>query len=111
MTGNEISQILFSVFIAYFGGKGHRPRWISVGVLFSAISCFVLASPQAFYGSGDDALALTEEYSYVYDQSSNFQGYSQTTISSLPLFSSTENDIVQPSQPSLSSSTQKIITN
>ncbi|ODM96224.1 Solute carrier organic anion transporter family member 1C1, partial [Orchesella cincta] len=68
MTGNEISQILFSVFISYFGGKGHRPRWISVGVLFSAISCFVLASPHLFYGSGEDALALTEEYGYLYDK-------------------------------------------
>ncbi|CAL8072089.1 unnamed protein product [Orchesella dallaii] len=68
MTGNEISQILFSVFISYFGGKGHRPRWISVGVLFSAISCYVLASPHLFYGSGEDALALTEEYGYLYDK-------------------------------------------
>lgn len=74
MTGNEISQILFSVFISYFGGKGHRPRWIAVGVLFSAVSCFVLASPQGFYGSGDDALALTEEYGYLYDKA-YFMGF------------------------------------
>jgi len=67
MTGNEISQILFSIVISYYGGRGHRPRWIACGVLFSALACFVLASPHIFYGSGEDALSLTEEYASFYD--------------------------------------------
>jgi len=66
MTGNEISQILFSLLLSHFGAKGHRPRWIAAGVLFSALSCFVLASPHVFYGSGDDALGLTKEYEHLY---------------------------------------------
>lgn len=28
--GNDISSLLLSTFIAYFGGKSHRPRWIAV---------------------------------------------------------------------------------
>jgi len=65
--GNEISQILFSIILSYYGGQGHRPRWISAGVLFSAASCFFLASPHFFYGPGSDALSLTEEYGYLFD--------------------------------------------
>ncbi|CAG7725964.1 unnamed protein product [Allacma fusca] len=65
IAGNEVSQIIFSLVLGYYGGKGHRPRWIAVGVLFSAAACFLLASPHLFYGAGEDALSLTEEYSHI----------------------------------------------
>ncbi|CAB0041425.1 unnamed protein product [Trichogramma brassicae] len=61
LSGNEISQIL-SVFLVYYGGAGHRTRWIAVGVACSALSCLVLAAPHLIYGPGQDALALTQEY-------------------------------------------------
>ncbi|XP_023314280.1 solute carrier organic anion transporter family member 4C1-like isoform X2 [Trichogramma pretiosum] len=61
LSGNEISQIL-SIVLIYYGGSGHRPRWISVGVALSSLSCFVLALPHAIYGPGQDALSLTMEY-------------------------------------------------
>lgn len=67
MTGNEISQITFSLILSHYGGKGHRPRWIASGVLFSALACFVLASPHFIFGSGHDALSFTKEYSYLAD--------------------------------------------
>ena len=51
-----------SIFLIYYGGSGHRPRWIAVGVGLSAISCLVLALPHAIYGPGQEALALTKEY-------------------------------------------------
>lgn len=61
LSGNEISQIL-SVLLIYYGGSGHRPRWIAIGVACSALSCLVLALPHFIYGPGQDALALTREY-------------------------------------------------
>lgn len=61
LSGNEISQIL-SLILTYYGGSSHRPRWIAVGVGFSALSCLVLALPHFIYGPGKDALALTKEY-------------------------------------------------
>ncbi|XP_015609207.1 solute carrier organic anion transporter family member 5A1 [Cephus cinctus] len=61
LSGNEISQIL-SLVLTYYGGSGHRPRWIAVGVALSAASCLVLALPHVIYGPGKDALALTKEY-------------------------------------------------
>jgi hypothetical protein len=72
MTGNELSQVLFSIILSYYGSRGHRPRWIAVGVLFSALSCFVLASPHIFYGPGNDALSLTEEVGHRFDSAGSF---------------------------------------
>ncbi|XP_077302634.1 organic anion transporting polypeptide 33Ea [Arctopsyche grandis] len=71
LSGNEISQILFSLFLSYFGGQRNRPRWIAWGVLLSALSCFILASPHFIYGPGEDALALTKEYADMYFNSTN----------------------------------------
>lgn len=62
MSGNEISQILLSMILAYRGGQGNRPLWIAWGVLFSSLSCFILALPHFIYGPGSTALALTLEY-------------------------------------------------
>lgn len=62
MCGNELSQILLSLILSYVGGQRNRPRWISTGVFFCALSCFVLALPHALYGAGEDALKYTEEY-------------------------------------------------
>jgi MFS family permease len=62
LSGNEISQILLSVILAYLGGNSNRPRFISIGVVFCALSCFILAMPHFIYGAGEDALKLTKEY-------------------------------------------------
>ncbi|KAK0171245.1 hypothetical protein PV328_008995 [Microctonus aethiopoides] len=61
LSGNEISQIL-SLILMYYGGAGHRPRWLAAGVGFSALSCFILVIPHLIYGPGKAALALTQEY-------------------------------------------------
>lgn len=61
LCGNELSQILLSLILSYMGGQRNRPRWISTGVFFCALSCFVLALP-ALYGAGNEALKYTEEY-------------------------------------------------
>lgn len=53
LSGNEISQILLSLFLSYFGGQRNRPRWIAWGVLLSALSCFILATPHFIYGPGE----------------------------------------------------------
>jgi len=85
MTGNEMSQIIFSLVLAYYGGRGHRPRWMAAGVLISAASCFVLASPHFFYGPGSDALSLTEEHAHLFESpgitttSSSILAFNDTT--------------------------------
>ncbi|KAJ1527748.1 hypothetical protein ONE63_007703 [Megalurothrips usitatus] len=62
LSGNEVSQIMLSLFLTYFGGQGRRPLWIAWGVALSAASCFILTLPHFVFGPGPDAIALTEEY-------------------------------------------------
>ena len=61
MSGNECSQILLSIILAYYGSRGHRPRWIAVGMLCMAVSMVILASPHFIYGSGEEAEDLVKQ--------------------------------------------------
>jgi len=84
MSGNEISQILLSLTLSYYGGQGNRPLWIAWGVAFSGLSCYILVLPHMVYGPGQNALALTEEYldSHVYNTTSVNRGQHHTTYGS-----------------------------
>ncbi|XP_075237516.1 organic anion transporting polypeptide 33Ea [Lycorma delicatula] len=62
ISGNEISQVLLSLLLSYYGGQRNRPVWIAWGVAFSGVSCFILAVPHFLYGPGSTALSLTKEY-------------------------------------------------
>lgn len=66
LSGNEVSQILLSLILTFFGGQKHIPRWISWGVIASALSCFILTWPHFIYGPGQDALQYTKEYQSIY---------------------------------------------
>lgn len=46
LSGNDISQILCGLIIAYIGGRGSRPFWFAIGMLMTATSCFMYASIQ-----------------------------------------------------------------
>jgi uncharacterized membrane protein YkvA (DUF1232 family) len=65
--GNDISSLFLSAFIAYYGGKSHRPRWIAIGLLAIVLYCLITVLPHFIYGSGDDALSLTVEYGATRD--------------------------------------------
>ncbi|GLG94711.1 Solute carrier organic anion transporter family member [Gryllus bimaculatus] len=66
--GNDISQLLVSVFISYYAGRRHRPRWIALGIYTVVLFCVLTALPHALYGPGEDALALTLEHGGVVDR-------------------------------------------
>jgi Na+/melibiose symporter-like transporter len=63
--GNDISSLFLSIFIAYYGGKSHRPRWIAIGLVLIVLNAIITASPHFIYGSGSEALSLTTEYGGV----------------------------------------------
>ncbi|XP_055379740.1 solute carrier organic anion transporter family member 74D-like isoform X2 [Condylostylus longicornis] len=60
--GNDISQLFVSAALSYYAGKGHRPRWIGIGLITIVAFCFLTALPHFIYGPGEDALMLTKEY-------------------------------------------------
>lgn len=61
-TGNDISSLLISAILAYYAGKGHRPRWIGFGLLTVVAFCVITALPHFLYGPGEQALSLTKEF-------------------------------------------------
>ncbi|XP_046383250.1 solute carrier organic anion transporter family member 74D-like [Ischnura elegans] len=62
--GNDISQLLTCLFLTYYAGKGHRPRWIAFGIFAVVVYCLLTALPHFIYGPGDDALGLTLEHGH-----------------------------------------------
>lgn len=88
-TGNDITSFILSSFIAYYGGrgwfiidyasalkwqnidfwtlKGHRPRWMALGILTIVFYCLMNVTPHFLYGPGEDALSLTVEHGAIRD--------------------------------------------
>ncbi|RZF32519.1 hypothetical protein LSTR_LSTR011298 [Laodelphax striatellus] len=50
MSATEIGQIGSSLLLTYYGGQGHRPRWIACGMVLFAVCCFACATPHFIYG-------------------------------------------------------------
>lgn len=38
------------VFISYFGSRGHKPRWLGVGLIIQAVGSFIFSLPQFLFG-------------------------------------------------------------
>ncbi|KAH8301816.1 hypothetical protein KR059_012315, partial [Drosophila kikkawai] len=60
--GSEISTVLCSASLSYYASRGHRPRWIALGFLIIILFCILMLTSHFFYGPGEEALRLTEEY-------------------------------------------------
>lgn len=60
-TGNDVSSLFISAILAYYAGKGHRPRWIGFGLYTIVAFCILTALPHFLYGPGEQALSLTRE--------------------------------------------------
>lgn len=45
ISATEIGQILGSLFIAYYGGRGNKPKWMAVCMTLSAIAALISISP------------------------------------------------------------------
>ncbi|XP_050314315.1 solute carrier organic anion transporter family member 74D-like [Anthonomus grandis grandis] len=70
--GNDLSQLLMSVILSYYTGRGHRPRWMALGMYTVVLFCIITALPHFLYGPGMDALLLTEEYRNHSNATKNF---------------------------------------
>ena len=47
------------IFISYFGSKGNRAKWISVGSLMAALAYLLIASPNFLFPVQQSSLNLT----------------------------------------------------
>ena len=60
--GVDISSLFVSAALAYYSGKGHKPRWIAFGLFTTFTFCMLTALPHFIYGPGEQAFSLTTEY-------------------------------------------------
>lgn len=51
MSATEIGQIVTALFLTYYAGRGHRPRWIACGMVLFAISAFGCTLPHFIFGN------------------------------------------------------------
>lgn len=55
-SGYDIASVICLIPVSYFGGVGHRPRWIAAGVLILSLGSFLFAMPHFitdFYTYGE----------------------------------------------------------
>lgn len=64
-SATEIGQIGGSLLISYYGGKGHRPRWIGIGTLLFALCVLFCSLPHFIYGDGGSSEPLSVDKSLV----------------------------------------------
>ncbi|XP_050538566.1 solute carrier organic anion transporter family member 74D [Daktulosphaira vitifoliae] len=50
MSATEIGQIGSSLLLTYYGGQGHRPRWIACGMVLFAVAAFSCSIPHFLFG-------------------------------------------------------------
>lgn len=65
MSATEIGQIGSSLLLTYYGGQGHRPKWIAWGMVLFAVSSFTCSLPHFIYGrqliSANDLTGITKD--------------------------------------------------
>ncbi|CAH1153796.1 unnamed protein product [Phaedon cochleariae] len=65
MSATEIGQIGSSLLLTYYGGQGHRPKWIAWGMVLFAVSSFTCSLPHFIYGkqliNANDFTGITKE--------------------------------------------------
>ena len=47
---NDATVTVTVIFISYFGGKSHKPRWLGISLLVLSLGCFIFALPQFLFG-------------------------------------------------------------
>ena len=58
----DITVTLVVIFVSYFGGRGHRARWLGTGCVIQGIGCLVFASPQFIFINTDEPTSVERHF-------------------------------------------------
>lgn len=58
----EIGSLIFNFILTYFVGKGHKGKWLAIGMIIAGLSAFLRILPYVIYGAGGNVRMYTEEY-------------------------------------------------
>ncbi|PSN49396.1 hypothetical protein C0J52_12004 [Blattella germanica] len=76
----DLGVLIASLWVAYLGSSGNKPRWLASGTLVVGLTCFMRLLPHLIYGPGKDALELTIEYAATQTNSSVFKEDPRTSL-------------------------------
>ncbi|XP_022238152.1 solute carrier organic anion transporter family member 4C1-like [Limulus polyphemus] len=62
LIADNISPIITGALVGFYGGSGHRPRWLAAGMLLSSLSCFICALPYMLFGPGTHLQSRTSDF-------------------------------------------------
>ncbi|OTF81796.1 solute carrier organic anion transporter-like protein [Euroglyphus maynei] len=71
MSSTEIGQISGALLLTYYGGQGHRPRWIATGMLMFAFAALLCSTPHYLFGSQPAHIFTNEDISSSPSPSTN----------------------------------------
>ncbi|KAK4318476.1 hypothetical protein Pmani_010518 [Petrolisthes manimaculis] len=58
-TGNDVIQLVFAVPLSFTAGRGHRPRWLALGMMGAVVGCLFASLPHFIFGSGHTTTTTT----------------------------------------------------
>ena len=114
MSSTEVGQISGALLLTYYGGKGHRPKWISTGMLVFAIAALLCSTPHYLFGTNvqltdNNNNRITTNNNVILDDWPSLSTPSTTTALNLCSIDGNINNlpILNASSLSLSSATNK----
>ena len=79
--------------VTYIAAKGHRTRWVALGMLIISFTSFLRTLPYLLYEGGEKVKLYTKEYGNQFDdenQQKNNSGKSAFTIQNILLLKNIE---------------------
>ena len=73
------------IFISYFGGKSHKPRWLGISLLVLSLGCFIFALPQFLFGEYGKG-SLSSLYEGCQDNRTFVEDCSSSDIAAYSMF-------------------------
>lgn len=65
MSATEIGQIGGALLLTYYGGQGHRPKWIACGMLVFAVASIFCATPHFMFSELTETSATAENSTMI----------------------------------------------
>ncbi|ERL86177.1 hypothetical protein D910_03590 [Dendroctonus ponderosae] len=87
MSATEMGQIGSSLLLTYYGGQGHRPKWIAWGMVLFAVSSFTCSLPHFIYGKqlikANDLTGIIREPNICKAPNLDFDEFTKTRVQTI----------------------------
>lgn len=66
----DIGTLVANIAVTYVAAKGHRTRWVALGMLVMGLTSFLRTLPYILFGPGENVKMYTKEYGYLMSNNS-----------------------------------------